>query len=159
MDVLSGEASVHVEASPEEVYAIVSDVTRTPEWSPEVIRCRWVDGADRPKVGARFRGTSRSRLVRWTCTCEVVTADPGREFAFRTLFDRVNKDSTTWRYTFEPRDRGTVVTESYEVHDPPTRLIRVVAGLFGDRPEDMTTHMETSLRRIKAIVEGARAGL
>lgn len=151
MEVLSGKSQIHVDASPEDVYAIVSDVSRTPEWSPEVIKCRWADG--RRGVGARFKGRNRSRLIRWTRTCEVVAADPGREFAFRTLFDRMNKDSTTWRYTFEPKDGGTVVTESYDVHDLPTRFIRTIAALFGDRPDDMTPHMETSLDRIKAIAE------
>ena len=151
MDVLSGKSQIRVDAPPERVYAIVSDVTRTPEWSPEVVRCRWVDEAR--GVGARFKGTSRSRLIRWSRTCEVVAAESGREFSFRTLFDRMNKDSTTWRYTLEPKDGGTMVTESYEVHDTPTVFIRIVSGLFGDRPDDMTPHMQTSLDRIKAIAE------
>lgn len=88
---------------------------------------------------------------------EVVAADPGREFAFRTLPDTMNKDSTTWRYTLEPRDGGTLLTESYEVHDLRTRFIRVVSGLLADRPHDMTPHMETSLDRIKAIAEPRRS--
>ena len=34
--------------------ALIADVTRTPEFSPEVSTCRWLDGAAGPAVGARF---------------------------------------------------------------------------------------------------------
>lgn len=156
--VLSGKSQIHVNAPPEAVYTVVSDVTRTPEWSPEVIRCRWIGGAEAAGVGARFKGRSKSRFIRWTRTCEVVAADPGREFAFRTLFDAVNKDSTTWRYTLEPHDGGTLLTESYDVHETPTRFIETMSRLFAERPDDMTPHMETSLDRIKAIAEREATG-
>ena len=33
-------------SSPEMVYDLVSNVPRTPEWSPEVISCRWLGVRD-----------------------------------------------------------------------------------------------------------------
>ena len=45
------EVSTVVPAPPEQVYALVADVTRTPEFSPEVVSCRWLDGATGPAVG------------------------------------------------------------------------------------------------------------
>src|SRR5918993_1034186 len=42
------EVSTVVAAPPETVYALVADVTRTPEFSPEVTSCRWLDGATGP---------------------------------------------------------------------------------------------------------------
>lgn len=41
----SGEVHVHVDAPPEIVYGVVSDVTRMGEWSPETVKCAWLDGA------------------------------------------------------------------------------------------------------------------
>jgi ribosome-associated toxin RatA of RatAB toxin-antitoxin module len=38
------ELSIHVDASARELYALVSDVTRTPQFSPEVVECVWLDG-------------------------------------------------------------------------------------------------------------------
>ncbi len=35
-------ASTEVRASADEIYAVVSDVTRIPEWSPETVRAEWV---------------------------------------------------------------------------------------------------------------------
>ena len=37
-----GEAQVHVDAPPEVVYGVVSDVKRMGEWSPETIKCDWI---------------------------------------------------------------------------------------------------------------------
>lgn len=79
-----GAVSVRIAAPPHAVYDLVSDVTRTGEWSPECRRCQWVDGAAGPAIGSRFRGWNRSGFVRWSRLVEVVAADPGREFAFRS---------------------------------------------------------------------------
>lgn len=48
-----------IAAAPERVWALVSDVTRTGEWSPENVGGTWLDGARGPAVRARFRGSNR----------------------------------------------------------------------------------------------------
>lgn len=146
-------AEIHIDAPPQKVYSLVSDVTRTGEWSPECRRCRWVDGATGPVVGARFRGYNRYRWLRWSRLNEVIVAEPGREFAFRVLPDWFNKDSSVWRYRLEARDGGTRVTESQEVHVWPGAVVRMLTSLVR-RDDDMTDNIQESLRRIKAIVEG-----
>lgn len=148
-----GEAQIHINAAPEEVYALVADVTRMGEWSPECYRCEWIEGATGPTVGARFRGTSKSRFLRWSRTVVVTAAAPGQEFAFSTLLDFFNKDSTNWRYCFESENGGTAVTESYEVTKMPTLFVRVISALAG-RPHDMVPHMNQTLARLKAVAEG-----
>ena len=92
----TGEASLHVEAPPEVLYALVADVTRMGEWSPETVRAEWVEGATAPVVGARFRGHNKRRAG-WKTTCTVTVAEPGRQFAFE-----VGKGETAWRYSFAP---------------------------------------------------------
>ena len=52
------EVSATIAAPPERVYALVADVTRTPEFSPEVTSCSWLDGATGPAVGARFEAVN-----------------------------------------------------------------------------------------------------
>lgn len=39
------EVTVHVDVPPDEVYPLIADVTRMPEFSPEIIPCTWLDGA------------------------------------------------------------------------------------------------------------------
>lgn len=148
------QSRIEIEAPPEQVYAIISDVTRTGEWSPECHRCEWVDGASGPEVGARFRGYNRHRWLKWSRLNEVIVADPGREFAFRVLTDRLNKDSSIWRYRLEPGDGGTVLTESTEVLAWPGFVVRTLTTL-ARREDDMTDNIRQSLERIKRIAEGA----
>lgn len=61
---MQGEAQVYIEAPPDKVFQLVSDVTRMGEWSPECRRCRWLDGVSSPVVGTRFRGQNRRGWVR-----------------------------------------------------------------------------------------------
>ena len=153
---LQGEVQLCIEASPDQVYAMVSDITRMGEWSPECYRCEWLDGAKVPAVGARFRGYSRANWLRWSRLVEVRAADPGQMFSFTTLTDFINKDSTNWRFRFESSNGGTLVTESYEVTQLPSLLIRVISTL-ARRPHDMRPHMESTLAGIKTALEGNQA--
>ena len=72
--------TVHMAASPEKVWALVSDVTRIGEFSPETFEAEWLDGATGPEVGARFRGHVKRNgrgPTYWT-TCKVVDSEPGK---------------------------------------------------------------------------------
>ena len=78
----TSRAQVQVDASPEAVYDLVADVTRMGEWSPECVGCDWIDDANGPVPGARFRGRNRHRLARWSTKSRVVTANRPGEFTF-----------------------------------------------------------------------------
>jgi hypothetical protein len=81
---MRGSVTVHIDAKPDRIWDVVSDVTQIGRFSPETFEAQWLDGASGPAVGARFRGHVRRNgrgPVYWT-TCVVVASDPGREFAF-----------------------------------------------------------------------------
>jgi uncharacterized protein YndB with AHSA1/START domain/hemerythrin-like domain-containing protein len=138
-----------VPAPPEAVWALLADVTRTGEWSPECRGARWLDGATAPVPGARFRGVNRWGLVRWTRDCEVVTAEPGRELSWRTVPQGTKSDSTLWRFRLEPVEGGTRVEQSYEVLVPlPEALQRVIVRSLMPHHADMRPHMARTLERL-----------
>ena len=149
------EVSLRMAARPEDVYAVVADVTRTPEYSPEVVKCTWLDGATGPAVGARFKGTNKMPNRPAFSNKPVVTVvDPGREFAFART--EPFGGTVEWRYRFEPDGDGTLVTESYEVTKPVSRVGWFIIGtLFArkDRRADLHTGMLQSLERLRAVVE------
>lgn len=148
-----GTVSVHVSASPERVYELVSDVARMGEWSPETYRCRWIS-SDGPVPGARFKGYNRRGRARWSNTLEVLSAEPGREFSFRR--DVLPCGVCDWRYRMEPHGAGTLLTESYEVVKPDWRITNWFNGLMlvvADRDEDLLAGMQTTLARIKEAAE------
>lgn len=146
--------TVHMAAPAERIYDLVSDVTRIGRYSPETFEAEWTEGADGPAVGARFKGHVKRNgrgPTYWT-TCEVVTADPPREFGFAVLTG--GKPLNTWRYRLEPRGEGTDVTESFELL--PTWPIRLYWFLLGwARGRTNRNGMRTTLERIKAEVEQA----
>lgn len=154
------EVSIRVDAPADDVYRLVADVTRMPEFSPEILHCRWLDGASGPAVGARFAARNKvPRRPAWTNKPVVTVVEPGRVFAFA----RTEKFAGTveWTYRFAPDGDGTTVTESYEVTRPLTPIGWFIIGtLFGrtDRRSDLRTGMEATLRRIRSTAEGQRAG-
>jgi uncharacterized protein YndB with AHSA1/START domain len=154
-----GEAHVHVSAPPEKLYDLVSDVTRMGEWSPENVKSEWIDGATGPTVGARFKGSNKNKLARWTTKPRVVAAEPGKEFAFVVPAIVGNKDLTKWTYRFEQdAGGGTGITESFEiVNDLPWYINfgdRYVLGIK-DRKADLEHAMQKTLGCIKKAAEGS----
>ena len=73
------EVGLVVAADPHTVYALVSDVTRTPQFIPYLRECTWLDGATGPAVGARFKAVNSvgrdrhgatHRLSQWSIRVE-----------------------------------------------------------------------------------------
>ncbi len=153
MSAVTGSASRVVAASPAKVWELVSDVTRTGEWSPENEGATWVSG-EPGAVGARFRGRNRRGKATWSTTCEVVESAPGRVFAF--VVGRPEKPSTTWRYELEPVDGGTRVTESFALPRELGWFSRLTTRLtlgVRDRHADLVRGMEQTLAQLAETAE------
>jgi hypothetical protein len=100
--------AVVVARSPEQVYALVSDVTRTGEWSPTCKACWWDEGAG-PWPGSWFTGRNVTPQRTWETRSQVVVADPGREFTWV-----VGDGLVRWSYLLEPCEHGTRLTETWD---------------------------------------------
>jgi len=152
----SPSASAVVAAPPEKVWALVADVTRMGEWSPETRAAEWLDGATGPDVGARFKGhNQRGPIARWTTTCTVVESEPGRVFAF-AVGDAEDPD-TVWRYSFVPAPDGTMVTETCELRKPIGLAYRLGHLAFGvrDREGDLKSGIEKTLAKLQVAARAA----
>ena len=151
---MSVEMSVRIAADPGLVFALVADLSRMPEWSPETTAVEWLDGATGPALGARFRGSNRNGRRAWATTCTIVALDPPREIAWRvTAYGlRISR----WTYRVEPSgDGGTTLTEIAD--DERLALMRLVAPVatgVSDRAEHNRRTMAETLGRIKAAAEG-----
>ena len=153
--------TVEIDAPPEEVYALVTDISRMGEWSPECRSCSWKGGVTSPAVGARFKARNKGRRgPSWYNTPTVTVADPGRTFAFNRSGPGIG--SYTWTYELEPTERGTRLTESYDVDRPLPKVMSWMTEKWvgsSDRDADLRQGMETTLERIKAAAEArARSG-
>ncbi len=93
------------------VWALVSDLPRMGEWSPENEGGEWIGGATGPTPGARFRGSNRHGWRRWRTIATIVDADPGRRLSFRITAAGIKV--ADWAYDIEPTGTGCRVTESW----------------------------------------------
>ncbi len=148
------EVQIEIAAAPSDLYSMVSDVTRMGEGSPENVGCAWVGGASGPVVGARFKGKNQIGGHKWSTVNEVVQAEPGKVFAFRT--SSFGLKVAVWRYEFAgDEDAGScTVTESWT--DERGTLI-TVGGRFATGVADRDTHnrdgMAQTLAALKAAAE------
>lgn len=142
-----------IRATPAEVQAMVADITRMPQWSPENVEGRWLGGADCAAVGARFAGANRNGSRTWTTVCTVIESEPARAFAFRVNVGPLA--ISEWRYTFEPTPGGTRVVERWT--DRRSALVRAVSPLITgvrERPGHNRRTMERTLAALAAAAEG-----
>jgi len=142
-----------VAAPPEQAYALVSDLPRMGELSPENKGGRWLGGATGPAKGARFKGHNSNGWRRWSTTVRVEEADPGREFTFRVAFWGI--PVSRWSYAFAPAPGGCAVTESWADRRP--WWFKGPAGLTTgvmDREAATARSIEHTLARVKAVLEG-----
>ncbi len=149
---MQAEGKIHVNAAPEKIWAMISDVTRMGEWSPETHKAEWVEGATGPVEGARFKGSNKKGLMRWSTKVRVLAAEPGKEFSFVTMAGQ--KDQTRWSYKLEATaDGGTDLTESCETFYTPA----IGKILFPDkrRGPQIDAGIRTTLERLKAAAEGS----
>ena len=135
--------TVHMQATPDQVWALVSDVTRIGSYSPETFEAEWIDGATGPAVGAKFRGHVKRNgkgPIYWT-TCVVSTCVPGSVFGFDVLTG--GKALNTWTYRIEPSGDGSDVTESFRLADdlvPQAVLGAARLGPGQDQPQRHAGH-------------------
>jgi hypothetical protein len=146
-----------VGTSAEAAYELVSDVTRMGQWSPETTTCRWLDGATGPAVGAQFRGANRKGWRRWSTTCTVATADPGRQFSFDVKLGPL--PISRWTYEFSSEGSGCRIRENWSDRRPGwmSRFDAMAMGIR-DRPQHNRETMQATLTQLGRFVETPTSG-
>jgi hypothetical protein len=136
---------------PRKLYELIADVTRMGEWSPESAGGEWLTG-EPGTVGSTFRGDNRRPWMKWSTICTVITAEPGKRFAFAVKARGL--PVSTWEYEITPRTGGCQVTE--RTFDQRGLLYRVTAvvstGLRGRSVRNRRT-MEQTLDALARAVE------
>jgi uncharacterized protein YndB with AHSA1/START domain len=148
--------SREITAPAEQVWAMVSDVTRMGEWSPENEGAAWLGGATSAQAGAKFRGTNRIGKRKWKTRATVTEVEPGRRFSFRVSATVIKV--ADWSYEVEPTATGCRVTETWIEQRPGwfKPLTQLVTGV-SDRPATNRAGMEQTLERIAAAAESSSA--
>ena len=151
------QESITVEASPEALYDLVSDVTRTGSWSPVCKSCWWDEDAEAGKVGAWFTGRNELPNRTWETRSQVVVAERGREFAWV-----VGGRFVRWSFSMDPTQTGTTLTESWEFLPDgiamfEQRFADEAEAQIADRTRQALEGIPQTLAAIKRIAESSPA--
>jgi uncharacterized protein YndB with AHSA1/START domain len=141
--------SVDIAADPEEVWRVVGEVARMPEWSPELRRLV-VLGRKPVRVGTTLLGVNRRGWAIWPTTSKVTRLEPGRAVAWRT-----RESGATWSYEIEPTVGGSRLTARRDIDSftiGTTLLAPAIGGAEG-HDQELERGLSTTLGRIKAAVE------
>lgn len=142
---LNHEESVVVDATPETLYDMVCDITRTGEWSPVCTGCWWDDPTEAGTVGAWFTGHNEQPGRTWETRSQVVVAERAKEFAFV-----VGGTFVRWGYTFVPAAAGTKVTESWAFLPGGIAMFEEKYG--ENAPAEVATRIESAHAGIPATL-------
>ena len=147
-------ATVDVSAPAEAVWALLSDLTRMGEWSPETTRVEWTGGSSGPSVGATFKGTNKIGARRWSTNGRITAADPPNLLEWEVT-SVAGLKVATWRYVIESTGEFSCrITESTQ--DQRGSVMKVLGALatgVKDRSTHNTDNMRATLERIKAAAE------
>ena len=97
------EQTIEIAAPPEDVFAILSDPTKLPQWQASTVEVRR-HAAGPLRVGERFHEVHAAFGRRVESTVEVAECEPPRTLALHIVDGPLPLDG---RWMLEPRDGGT----------------------------------------------------
>lgn len=157
------EVEVHVEASPAELWSLVTDIDLPARFSSEFVGGRWLDDAHGPVLGARFAGRNRHPAAgEWETTSYVVACEPERHFAWAV--SNPAHPSATWRFDLEPEAGGTRLRQWARMGPGRSGLTPAIEAtpdkeeqIVAQRLEEWRANMTATVEGIKAVAEGRHA--
>ncbi|HTZ45137.1 MAG TPA: SRPBCC family protein [Jatrophihabitans sp.] len=159
---------VHVEvtvaSTPDQVYALVTDLGRSGEWSEECLGGSWISG-EPATVGAVFQGENdRSADVvawapvvrgRWSTESEVVTAEPGRVFEWAMRTKTGARQESVWGFEIEPAPGGgSRLVHRFRMGAPTEGIQGITSEMSPAEKEQFFTEWGAKLHHDMAVTAG-----
>lgn len=149
------EQSIDVAAPPAAVWALVSDLKRLSQWSPQVLKS-FVKGGGQIREGTLLTNINHRGLLVWPTHSKVVRFEEEREIAWK-----IKENGTTWSFTLTPTTYGDVVgTRVVQRRDAPGGLselsIRFTDKFMGGQSTfqaELQAGMRQTLAHVKQLAE------
>lgn len=144
-------AEAEVAAAPERVWALLTDFSRMPDWSPELVKMLPMKPGGL-RVGQWYLGVNRRKAVVWPTRSVVAELEPGRLLAWDT-----KSSGARWIWELEPTGSGTRVVHRRPVPGGITVLSKLFAPTFlggsEGHADELETGMSETVARLKAAAE------
>ena len=149
--------SVHVDASPDAVWAVVSDIDLSARLGTELQKTEWIEPADGPAVGATFRGYNKHQTIdmEWDVVCRIEVCDPGRAFGWRVTGD--DGGPANWLFTLEPEGDGTRLKFDAVMGPGRSGLTPAIEAMPEREHEIVASRLQDWFGNMAKVVEGAKA--
>lgn len=146
-------AETVIDAPVARVWAVLSDVSRMPEWSDEVFKMVPLKRGGL-RVDQWYLGLNRRKAVIWPTRSVVSALEPEAKLAWLT-----KSSGAEWIYELSPEGTGTRIVHRRPVPAGLTALSKVFApvalgGSVG-HADELEASMARTLERIKAAVESS----
>lgn len=143
------QAEIDINAPVAKVWALVSDLSLMPQWSPQ---CRMMRALGPVHQGTKTINFNKRNRLFWPTTSVVTEFIPEKKLAFRVHVNR-----TIWCYELAPTESGTRLTETRHAENGVTAFSNMsVNALMGGVPSferELLDGMNATLARIKAAAE------
>ncbi len=145
-------AETVVAAPTDRVWAVLTDLSRMPEWSPELLRMVPLKPGGL-RLGQWYLGVNRRKAVVWPTRSVVAVLEPRRSLAWDT-----RSSGARWVWELSAEGEGTRVVHRRPVPRRLTLLSRVFAPVFlggnDSHADELEAGMARTVSRLKAAVEG-----
>lgn len=145
------KAEIEINAPVARVWALVSDPSRMPQWSPQ---CRIMKALGPIRPGTRTINLNRRGPLFWPTTSVITEVVPERKFAFR-----IPINTSVWTYELEPTATGTRLIETRHAENGvsavSTAVTKAALGGVDSFERELLEGMNQGLARIKAAAEGS----
>lgn len=148
--------SLVINATPSEVFALVTDLPGMGAFSPENTGGKWIGRHRSAALGAKFRGTNAQGEKSWSTLSRVSVFEPNVRFTFKVT--AVGIPVATWSYELESVEGGTKVTETWS--DDRSNFFKKISksvSNVSDRNSYTALSIQQTLAAMKAHLEGAAA--
>lgn len=142
-----------VEASPEQVWDRLTDISQLPQWSPELVKMVPLKRGGL-RVGQWYLGINRRKAVIWPTRSVVAAVDTGRRLVWDT-----KSSGAQWIWELEPIEEGTRVVHRRPVPKAVTLLSKAFAPAFLGGSVEHADELEQGMARTVAGLKSAAEGL
>ncbi|MBA3528819.1 MAG: SRPBCC family protein [Propionibacteriaceae bacterium] len=151
--------SVHIDAPPEKVWLLVSDVAQHPRFAGPKSITKAIDFEGPLRVGARWIAHEKFGPQKFDAPSEVTQLDLGHEFGWVSFppmkeANRGDGGRVLWRYVVEPDNGGTRLIHSMRVLQP-RKGAGVLKAMYKvlSLPKKQREGILTSLQNVKMAAE------
>jgi Polyketide cyclase / dehydrase and lipid transport len=148
--------AVTIAASPDDVWAVVSDPSVCARFSSELIAAGWAEGSPAGGVGAVIHGRSRHAAAgEWETTSFVTEWEPGRCLAW--VVGSVEEPAALWRFDIGPDGgQGVVLRQTFTLGPGPSGLTPALEAMPEKADRILARRLQEHGANMRATLEGIR---